>query len=174
MKRVFIALTMLLVLTSATILQAATLSAVQTQQTNPNNLIVTGTTATGGVFSGVLDITRFAVQNGQLVAIGQLTGTITTVVNGVTQVLNVSQLITLPVTAGNATCTILDLQLGPLDLNLLGLMVHLDQINLLITAQQGPGNLLGNLLCAIANILNDGNPLSDIAGLLNRILRILG
>ena len=121
-----------------------------------------------------MDITRFAVQNGQLVAIGQLTGTITTVVNGVTQVLNVSQLITLPVTAGNATCTILDLQLGPLDLNLLGLMVHLDQINLLITAQQGPGNLLGNLLCAIANILNDGNPLSDIAGLLNRILRILG
>ena len=171
MKRAFIALTMLVVLTSATILQAATLSAVQTQQTNPNNLIVTGTTAAGGVFSGVLDITRFAVQNGQLVAVGQLTGTLTDVAGVVT---NISRIIALPVLVGNATCEILDLQLGPLDLNLLGLVIHLDQINLQITAQSGPGNLLGNLLCAVANLLNGGGPLTSLAGLLNQILRILG
>jgi hypothetical protein len=34
----------------------------------------------------------------------------------------------------------------PLDLNLLGLAIHLDRILLDITAQSGPGNLLGNLL----------------------------
>jgi hypothetical protein len=39
------------------------------------------------------------------------------------------------------TCQILDLTLGPLDLNLLGLMVHLDQVHLNITAQSGPGGL---------------------------------
>ena len=37
---------------------------------------VTGTFA-GGTFAGTLDITRFAVQNGQLVARGTLTGTLT-------------------------------------------------------------------------------------------------
>jgi hypothetical protein len=43
-------------------------------------------------------------------------------------------------------CTVLDLTLGPLDLNLLGLMVHLDKVHLLITADS-EGGLLGSLLC---------------------------
>ncbi len=68
------------------------------------------------------------------------------------------------------TCPILHLELGPLDLNLLGVMVHLDRVVLDITAQSGPGNLLGNLLCAVANLLN--NP-SGLAGLLNQIFAIL-
>ena len=55
------------------------------------------------------------------------------------------------------SCRILDLTLGPLHLDLLGLVVALNQVHLTITAQQGPGNLLGNLLCAIANLLN-GSP----------------
>jgi hypothetical protein len=46
----------------------------------------------------------------------------------------------------SGTCDILHLTLGPLDLNLLGLMVHLDRVVLDITAQSGPGQLLGNLL----------------------------
>ena len=46
-------------------------------QTNPFlDIPVTGTFA-GGTFAGTLDITRFAVQNGQLVARGTLTGTLT-------------------------------------------------------------------------------------------------
>ena len=52
-------------------------------------------------------------------------------------------------------CQILDLVLGPLDLDLLGLVVHLDTVHLNITAQRGPGNLLGNLLCAVAGLLNN-------------------
>jgi hypothetical protein len=68
------------------------------------------------------------------------------------------------------TCPILHLVLGPLDLNLLGVMVHLDQVVLDITAQSGPGNLLGNLLCAVAGLLD--NP-SGLANLLNQIFGLL-
>ena len=46
-------------------------------------------------------------------------------------------------------CTVLDLVLGPLDLNLLGLMVHLDRVQLRITADPTKG-LLGSLLCSLA------------------------
>jgi hypothetical protein len=134
---------------------------------------VTGTIGSGGTFVGTLNIQRFAQQDSNLVAIGTLTGTLTDALgNVIGTVTNVP--VRLPVGVAQSTCTILDLTLGPLDLNLLGLMVHLNQVHLTITAQQGPGNLLGNLLCAIANLLNDGNPLSDIVGLLNQILRIFG
>jgi hypothetical protein len=46
-------------------------------------------------------------------------------------------------------CTVLDLVLGPLDLNLLGLMIHLDRIRLTITADPN-GGILGSLLCSLA------------------------
>jgi hypothetical protein len=46
-------------------------------------------------------------------------------------------------------CPVLDLTLGPLDLNLLGLMVHLDKVHLVITADS-QGGLLGQLLCGLA------------------------
>jgi hypothetical protein len=66
-------------------------------------------------------------------------------------------------------CPILHLELGPLDLNLLGLRVQLNQVVLDITAIPGPGNLLGNLLCAIAGLL-DG---FDLSGALGDLLRNL-
>jgi hypothetical protein len=46
-------------------------------------------------------------------------------------------------------CLILDLVLGPLDLNLLGLMIHLDRVHLRITADP-EGGILGSLLCSLA------------------------
>lgn len=52
-----------------------------------------------------------------------------------------------PVPAG--ICTVLDLVLGPLDLNLLGLMIHLDRVQLRITADP-KGGILGSLLCGLA------------------------
>jgi len=72
-----------------------------------------------------------------------------------------------------ASCDILNLVLGPLDLNLLGLEVHLNQVVLDIVAVSGAGNLLGNLLCAVAGLLDGPGPLGQIAGLLNQILGIL-
>lgn len=68
-----------------------------------------------------------------------------------------------------AVCDILHLVLGPLDLDLLGLRVHLDKIVLDIVAATGAGNLLGNLLCAITGLL-DGGPLGGLLGQLNDLL----
>jgi len=42
-----------------------------------------------------------------------------------------------------------------------------------ITAVPGAGNLLGNLLCSVANLLNGSGALQQIADLLNQILAIL-
>ena len=75
-----------------------------------------------------------------------------------------------------AACDILNLVLGPLDLNILGLRIQLNQVVLDITAVPGAGNLLGNLLCAVAGLL-DGGPLAGLLGqlqtLLNQILGLL-
>jgi hypothetical protein len=51
--------------------------------------------------------------------------------------------------APGTVCSILDLMLGPLDLNVLGLLVHLDRLRLTITAVRG-GGILGDLLCGLA------------------------
>jgi hypothetical protein len=70
---------------------------------------------------------------------------------------------------GDAACQILYLDIGPIFLDLLGLQVSVSQIIIDITAQPGPGNLLGNLLCAVAGLLDGGGPLQNAAKLLNRI-----
>ena len=139
------------------------------------SVLMSGTTAAGDTFSGVFKIANFAVQNGQIVAQGTLTGTLTNATSGATQ--SVTQAISAPLVGASASCQILSLTLGPLDLNLLGLQVHLNQVVLNITAQPGPGNLLGNLLCAVANLLNGGGGLStlltQLTNLLNQILGAL-
>jgi len=127
---------------------------------------VTGT-GSGGSFTGVFQLQRFATENGAVVATGILTGTVTTATGVVG---SVARTITLPVVIGDTTCEILHLDLGPLSLDLLGLQIDLSRIVLDITAQAGAGNLLGNLLCAVANLLNDP---SGLARLLNQILAAL-
>ena len=80
-----------------------------------------------------------------------------------------------PLAPGNA-CAILALDLGPINLNVLGLVVRTNQIQLRIDAVQGPGNLLGNLLCGITGILNPGSlastPLGQLAQILNALLAL--
>jgi hypothetical protein len=111
-----------------------------------------------------LTVTSFQVVNGVLTAAGTVTGGgVSVPFQGV------------PVQAAGS-CRILDLTLGPLHLDLLGLVVDLNQVHLTITAQQGPGNLLGNLLCAVANLLNGSGgttALQQLANLLNRIIMII-
>ncbi|MBV9450032.1 MAG: hypothetical protein JO345_29510 [Streptosporangiaceae bacterium] len=130
-----------------------------------------------GTFAGTFMPQKFNVVNGVLQATGLLKGTLTNA-NG-TKLGTVSRTATIPVsthTAANAApgaCNILNLTLGPLNLNLLGLVVTLNQVHLTITAVPGAGNLLGNLLCAVAGLLNGGGSLSQIATLLNAILAAL-
>ena len=145
-------------------------SAASTAGTTGLNIPVSASN-TAGSFLGNLNITSFANQNGQLVALGTLTGTVTNALTGVTTAVN--QVVAVPVTALSnppGSCTILDLTLGPINLNLLGLVVQTNTIHLTITAQQGPGNLLGNLLCTVANLLNGNASLTAVANILNNLL----
>ena len=78
------------------------------------------------------------------------------------------------VRASSATCDILNLVLGPLDLNLLGLAGRTSTASILdIVAVTGAGNLLGNLLCAVAGLLDNSGVLRQISQILNSILAIL-
>jgi hypothetical protein len=133
---------------------------------------ITGTTSDGGTFAGTFTPSRFSTQNGKLLATGVVTGTVKNA-SGAT-VGNVTQTVSTPAAVTAASCSILNLVLGPLHLNLLGLVVDLNQVHLVITAVQAPGNLLGNLLCAITHLL-DGTPTAGgLAALLNAILALLG
>lgn len=159
----FIALTLAVVMAMYAL---APVSLAYAQTTNPlKNISVTDTA--GNLTNGVFSVERFAVKGGKIVAIGKLTGN---TANGA-----VNQTVEMPVNIANATCEILSLQLGPLDLNLLGLRIQLSQVNLDITAEQGSGNLLGNLLCQVAKIFDSpGRALGRLANLLNQILGALG
>jgi hypothetical protein len=131
---------------------------------------VAGTTSRGGKFTGTFNVRQFSVVNNQIVAVGTLTGTIQNSVGNV--IGTVLKTVSMIVTIRGASCDILHLELGPLDLDLLGLQVHLDKIVLDIDADP-TGGLLGTLLCAVANLLDAGGPLADIVGLLNQILGLL-
>jgi len=67
-----------------------------------------------------------------------------------------------PAAATPGSTPVLHLALGPIDLNLLGLEVKTSKICLDITAESGPGKLLGNLVTDVANLLNGGSPLSGL------------
>ncbi len=140
---------------------------------------VTGATEDGRKVKGSFTPSEFSVVDGALMVTGTLEGKI--LGKGAPKAFD--EEITTPVEeaipgargGGSAVgaCDILNLVLGPLDLNLLGLEVHLDTVVLDIIAQPGPGNLLGNLLCSVAGLL-DGGGLGDlIGGLLNDLVDLL-
>ena len=141
---------------------------------------VEGTFGRAGTVTGSFTPKRFKVSpSGNLKAVGKLTTTLTKG-NG-TVVGTDSRKVVLPVTkaegqqlrAAAVGCDVLNLVLGPLDLDLLGLQVHLDKVVLDITAVPGAGNLLGNLLCAVAGLLDAQGVLTQISQILNSILAIL-
>jgi hypothetical protein len=145
---------------------------------------VTGTaTAPGGTaaaFTGNLTITRFERQGDRVLAVGTLVGS---VANGAT-VRTIATRFATPVQFNpaeaadvalqQASCDILRLVLGPLNLDLLGLNVQLNRVVLDITAVPGPGNLLGNLLCSISGLLDGSGSVARLVTLLNQLLALLG
>jgi len=165
---------LLIALLAVSSIAISNIASAQVTPPNPTQDIpVVGTIAGGGTFEGTLDIVRFVRDGSGIAAIGSLTGTLTDA-SGIA-IGSVSNLqIQLPVSQIIGSCDILHLNLGPLDLDLLGLVVHLDEVVLDITAESGAGNLLGNLLCAVTHILDGPAPLFAVIGLLNRILGILG
>lgn len=136
-----------------------------------SNIPVSGTQTVNGVttpFSGLLNITSIALNSaGQLVGSGTITDLSGNFIATFTDIP-----LTLVGTGSGASCPILQLDIGAIHLNLLGLVLDISPIQIDLTAQQGPGNLLGNLLCAVAHLLDSGN-LAGIQNLLDQINAIL-
>ena len=68
------------------------------------------------------------------------------------------------------SCAILNLVLGPLHLDVLGLVIDLNRVVLNIVGQTGAGNLLGNLLCALTGILDGGVILARFLSVVDELL----
>jgi hypothetical protein len=142
----------------------------------------------GTPFEGTYQLRRFEARKGVLYAVGRLDGTM----GGVTA----SRTVALPVEGASneapavmsgsgssaaaaqieptpGACDLLTLDLGPLDLDLLGLRVALDEVHLLLEAIPGAGNLLGNLLCGVAGLLDLGGLNGLLSGLLTAITNLL-
>jgi hypothetical protein len=151
-----------------------------TQATSLKQIPVTGTARNGKAFTGHMTVTQFVTRNGKTFALGTLTGRL-----GNRRI--TAKQVALPVTVPTGTapapgmkraavtaCPVLHLVLGPLDLNLLGLHVTLNQVVLDITAIPGAGNLLGNLLCSVSNLLNTQSILGqELTGLLNIVQQLV-
>ena len=163
-------------LTCALTLGAVSTAAAQTATKDfTKRVAVTGTAHNGKKFKGTYTINRFIKRNGKVFAVGTLKGTL--------KHRNVRRTgVRMPVTgfggAGNAqtsqvACKVLTLTLGPLDLNLLGLRVQLNRLNLRITAIPG-GGLLGDLLCSLTNALNPtGLTPAQLTAILNALLALV-
>jgi len=160
----------------------STASAAGTATTDLNAIPLSGTVgSTGGTFGGQLDVQRVAMQNGRLVAKGTVTGDVENAAGETVRTVTDAP-VTVPIAADTTgSCQILDLSIGAVNLDVLGLVVHLDPVHLNITAQQGSGNLLGNLLCAVTHLLDNtgnggglggglGGLLAPIVNLLNQII----
>ena len=164
---------------------AASRTVAQTAQGDLRSRIV-GETGNGREVTGYFVPLKFSRSNGNLFVRGLMHGVVHNT-DGSTRtfdVLRTRRVMTIegaPIGAARTqaaalapACDILNLVLGPLDLDLLGLQVHLDRVVLNIVAQSGAGNLLGNLLCAVAGLLDGTGVLGRITDLLNQILARLG
>jgi hypothetical protein len=181
---------LIIVLMLATLVVPATAQ----QQINPKpgvSVPITGNARQGGNLTGTFTILQFVnmgtATNPQLGAVGTLaarTARGDTVVSQIVMPVVATTRAAAATSTGGPTiqqveCEILDLVLGPLDLNLAGLEIHLDTVHLLITADPTGGllgSLLSGLLCGggLGGLLGDliGN-LEDILAILNNLLAIL-
>jgi hypothetical protein len=132
-----------------------------------SNIVITG-----------VNLTNFQIVDGVLRATGTVTGTIAGL-PFTTQITNFAlDLIPDDPATPGVECSVLDLELAPINLALLGLHVDTSPICLEITATQG-GGLLGDLLCGLAGggLLGTGIPTlptpGQIGDLVNGLLGIL-
>lgn len=143
---------------------------------------ITETLTNGQTFQGRLTITSLTLsETGDLLASGILKGKLNgTVVrqafSDVTAAFSETPTVAgsegVIIAQSHTVCDVLFLDLGPIFLDLLGLEVDLSEIELDIDAVPGAGNLVGNLLCAVVNLLN-GFELGSVAGIINNLLAII-
>jgi hypothetical protein len=120
---------------------------------------VTGTAAGGAAFAGQIRFLNFQAVQGtpnKLMANGVLTGKLKDAAGKTIATLEDAPFSAQVNDLSDPGCTILHLVLGPLTLNLLGLVVTIpNPVTIDITAIPG-GGLLGDLLCAVDNLLSGG------------------
>jgi len=189
MKYRLTALAVLLALASAFVFAPFSAVAAPKDKKPLKNVPVTGVLANGGTFKGKVSITKFGYdQTTGLWVSGLIIGTATTADGAVHEDISQSfsqvhaTLASGASAASNngafavsqqASCGILDLDIGAIHLDLLGLVVDLAPIHLDITAVPGAGNLLGNLLCAVAGLLDPNGFLTDLINNLTQLLNLL-
>jgi hypothetical protein len=148
------------------------------------SLAMTGKAKNGKKFTGTYTIDRFVRKGNKQYAVGTLKGRLTgrrvsrenvriPVALARHQAAGASQLPGQPPNPLPNACQILDLELQPITLNLLGLLVRTSRIEVLIEAVPGAGNLLGNLLCGITGILDPQAATPASPSVLTQVLNAL-
>jgi len=160
-------------------LLAAGAGSASAQESTPltKTVPITGAAKNGKTFTGTYKINRFVSKGDKVFAVGKLKGKLKNrKVSRSGVKLPVQSLTKAPLgqaRSAQIVCQVLSLVLGPLDLNLLGLRVQLNQVNLRITAIPG-GGLLGDLLCGVTNLLNPTGLLGNtLAQVLNSLLALV-
>lgn len=107
-------------------------------------LPVTGSTGDGITFTGAMDVTGFAVQDGQVVALGTLSGTLTDAHGAVVGHVR-DAAVAAPVQPQQGGCTLVSISIGAIDISALVVAVHIDPIVVNVQLE----GLLGTLLCPL-------------------------
>ena len=133
----------------------------------PLDVPIAGTVAGGGTFTGTLSLQEFVARDGQVFAIGLIRGTREQ--RGGPPARNVGGGTGSPsrdVSAGAArtsaadiapqqVCQVLNLEIGAIPIDLLGLQVTTLPIGLNITAEGSGTNVIGHLICTILETVNN-------------------
>lgn len=160
----------------AAIAVAAPTAALPPTEKGPAWVSVTGLAGNGAFLTGRFQPRHFGLDpRGGLVASGSLTGTLSR--SGALQT-SVDQQITLPVDRQPSTgsCRMINIAVGPADLGVSEVPLHMDQAIVNISMPQGPGSRLLVPLCAAGDALKQppaqGDPI--LRELLNQMLSLLG
>jgi hypothetical protein len=90
----------------------------------------------------------------------------------------VNEQLTVPIDLGQstATCRTLDMAIGPTDLIAAGEPMHMDQMPVNVSMQQGPGTRLLNPLCTAENLIKGNQPVAspELRDALDQVLVELG
>jgi hypothetical protein len=157
-------------------------------------LPITGSASGGITFKGTVAVQRFLQRNGEVFAMGAVSGSLagptgpigTSLVLPVTFPVRIGDAVTTPAERGRinpaslsapgyggrvifaqaTTCGVLHLALGAVDLNLLGVAVTTTPVTIDINGDTG--GALGNLVCAVLDTVN------NVVGLVNLLNSLLG
>jgi len=154
----------------------------------PSSTIVTGVqgvVAAAPPLTGSFSIQRFArTTENAVAAVGTLTSTFvdpssnaaSTIVTQIAMPIAKSGLTSaeLPVASTMQACESLGLVLGAIDIRLLSLPVHLDNVTIDLTVVPGTGERFGTLLCTAGAQLDDASKPADLVNTLNALLDLIG